>query len=162
MAEHFPGEITLRPLYDNDVSLMEHWLYAEHIAPWYEHPEDWLNEIRNRHGEFSFLTHLIAEMDGNPIGFCQYYDCFDARGLEDWGLPIPSAGEIYSIDYLIGEPDYLRRGFGKEIIRRLLEIVRGLGGKKVIARPEEDNEASRRSLMGNGFTWSGNYYILEL
>ena len=162
MFEYFPGELIQRTLYDNDVSLMEKWLCAEHIAPWYEQPNDWLNEIRNRRDEFSFLSHMIVEIDGKSIGFCQYYDCFDARNIEDWGIPILAAGEVYSIDYLIGEPEYLQRGFGKEIIRQLVEILRNLGAKKVIVQPDSENKASCQSLVANGFIKEDNYYSLEL
>lgn len=126
------SELILRPFSDSDIALMERWLYLPHIAPWYEHPEDWLNEIRNRHGEFSFLNHLIANIDEHPIGFCQYYDCYDTRELEDWGVPIHSPGEVYSIDYLIGEIGYLRQGLGKEMIRQMLEMIRSAGAKEII------------------------------
>jgi len=155
-------ELTLRSFTDSDISLMEHWLYLPHIAPWYEHPDDWLNEIRNRHGEFSFLTHLIAEIDGHPIGFCQYYDCFDTKELEDWGVPIHAPKEVYSIDYLIGEPEYLRCGFGKEMIRQMLEMIRGKGAKKVIVQPDKKNEGSNKSLLANGFVWDDNFYVFEM
>ena len=30
-------------------------------------------------GEFSFITHLIAEINGVQIGFCQFYDCWHSR-----------------------------------------------------------------------------------
>jgi len=162
MKEYYPDQLNLRPFFDNDVPLMARWLYLPHIAPWYEHPEDWLNEIRNRHGEFSFLTHLIAEINGQPIGFCQYYDCYDARELEDWGIPILAPKEVYSIDYLIGEQEYLRRGFGKEMIRQMLEIIRSMGAKKVIVQPDKDNASSNKSLLANGFVWNKNLYMFDL
>lgn len=162
MVEHFHGKITLRPLYGNDISLMERWLHAEHVAPWYEHPENWLKEIHGRYGEFSFLTHMMAEIDSQPIGFCQYYDCYYSQQYEDWGIDIPVPGKMFSIDYLIGEPEYLRLGFGKETIRLLLGILRNLGVQIVIVQPDEGNEASKRLLLANGFTWNGKYYCLEL
>jgi RimJ/RimL family protein N-acetyltransferase len=141
---------------------MERWLYSEHVAPWYERPQDWLGEINNRHSEFSFITHMIAEIDGNPIGFCQYYDCYYSREYENWGIDIAAPGEIYSIDYLIGEPEYLRRGFGKTIICSLLEILKNLGAETIIVSTDENNEASNRSLLTNGFMKSEGYYSLKL
>ena len=154
--------LLLRSFKDEDAALLEQWLYASHVAPWYENPEDWLNEVRERHDDFAFLTHFIAEVDGNPVGFCQYYDCFDAIELEDWGIPISVPREVYSIDYLIGEAEYLQRGFGEEMIRQMLEVLCGLGAKKVIVQPEKSNEKSNRSLLANGFLWRGSYLVKPL
>jgi len=71
-------------------------------------------------------------------------------------------GEIFSIDYLIGEPDYLQRGFGKEMIARMIAMLRNIGAKTVIVEPERDNTASNRALEANGFIWNGADYHLEL
>jgi predicted acetyltransferase len=71
-------------------------------------------------------------------------------------------GEIFSIDYLIGEPGYLRRGYGKEKLAQMLEMLRKTGAKTVIVEPERDNTASNHALEANGFMWSGHDYHLEL
>ena len=165
LAENYPHQLTLRPLIDNDIALMERWLYAPHVAKWYKHPDHWLNELRERRGEFSFLTHFIAEFEDVPIGFCQYYDCFYAQQHEVWNDQWhvgDGQGKIFSIDYLIGEPDYLRRGFGKEMIAQMLVMLRNAGAKTVIVEPEKDNTASNRALEANGFIWNGVDYHLEL
>lgn len=165
MMKNYPHELTLRPLFDGDIERMEQWLYRPHVAQWYEHPEHWLNELHERRGAFSFLTHFIAEFEGVPIGFCQYYDCYFAQDHEVWTdnrHARDKAGEVYSIDYLIGEPDYLRRGFCKEMISQLLTRLRNVGVKMVIVEPERDNIASNRTLEANGFTWNGSYYHLKL
>ena len=155
MASRFPGQLTLRPFFDGDTALMERWLYADHVKPWYEHPGDWLREIADRRAEFRFITHLIAEFEGVPEGFCQYYDCYAARELEDWGMEIPAPGEVFSMDYLIGGAAYLRRGFGRAMVAQMLDRLRALGAKRVIVRPEEANAASRQLLEGCGFAWDG-------
>ena len=77
--ENTKEQLLLRPFFDDDMSLLERWLRAEHVKPWYENPEEWLEEIRERHDEFRFITHLIAEADGKAIGFCQYYDCYYSK-----------------------------------------------------------------------------------
>ena len=71
-------------------------------------------------------------------------------------------GEIFSIDYLIGEPGYLRRGFGKEMTAQMLAMLRAAKVKTVIVEPERDNAASNRALEANGFTWNGAGYHLKL
>jgi RimJ/RimL family protein N-acetyltransferase len=162
MTEYSSGKITLRPFADTDMALMERWLYASHVQAWYEHPEEWLMELRERDGEFSFITHIIAEINGRPIGFCQYYDCWHSKEYEDWGIDIPSEGRIFSIDYLVGEPECLRRGFGKAMIALMLERLRGIGADRVLVLPDAKNTASNRALEANGFSWDGERYILQL
>jgi ribosomal protein S18 acetylase RimI-like enzyme len=155
-------KIALRPFFDKDISLMERWLYADHVKPWYEHPLDWLKELRERDGEFSFITHLIAEIDGVPIGFCQYYDCYYSREYEDWGMELPAMDEIYSIDYMIGEAEYLRKGHAGSMVVLLLDKLRELGAKTVIVLPDTKNTASKKTLESSGFCWDGERYILRL
>jgi len=162
MSEHFPGQLTLRPFFDGDVALMERWLYLDHIKSWYEHPGDWLREIAGRREEFKFITHWIAEFEGVPVGFCQYYDCYAARALEDWGMVIEAPGEVFSIDYLVGEAAYLRRGFGRAMILQMLDRLRALRAKRVIVQPEEANAASCGLLKSCGFAWDGHLYTKEI
>jgi len=162
MAEHFPGQLVLRPFFDGDAALMERWLYAEHVKPWFARPENWLREIAGRREEFRFLTHFIAEFEGVPVGFCQYYDCWDARELEDWSIEIPAPGEVFSIDYLVGEAANLRRGFGRAMVTQMLERLRALGVKRVAVQPEAGNTASRGLLMVCGFAEDGPRLLYSL
>ncbi|MDR0883455.1 MAG: GNAT family N-acetyltransferase [Oscillospiraceae bacterium] len=157
--------ILLRPFEDADVALLEQWLFAPHVAGWYAHPDQWLREIHARHDEFRFITHFIAVRDDVPIGFCQYYDTHFAQAHEVWhNEPHISqrAGETYSIDYLIGDPASLRKGYGKEIVRLLCEEVRKIGAQKIIVDPEADNLASNKTLEANGFVHTGDHYVLDL
>ncbi len=161
-ADKHQCELNIRPLEDHDLPLMQKWLAMPHVAKWYEHPDHWLHEIESRHSEFAFITHLIAEVDAVPIGFCQYYDCYYTRHLEDWGREIPAPGEIFSIDYLIGESKYLRQGYAKKMVLQMLDMIHKAGAKQVIVDPDENNTASNRLLESCGFAHNGKYYILEV
>lgn len=156
-------KIILRPFRDEDIALMEKWLFVPHVAKWYKHPNHWLRELHNRHDEFSFLTHFIAECEGKPIGFCQYYDTYFAKEHEVWNEShnTDKQGQIYSIDYLIGEPEYLRRGFGKQMIAQMVDRIWRLGAQKIIVEPEKENAASNRSLETNGFIRCGEIYVIN-
>lgn len=57
-----------------------------------------------------------------PIGFCKYYDCYDARGLEYW-FTVNTPGDTFSIDYLIGDEAYLGKGYGKAIVALLSNAI---------------------------------------
>ena len=165
MKENYPSQIVLRPFREDDVHLLERWLYEPHAAEWFMHPQHWLNEVKKRHTEFSFLSHFIAEYEGVPIGFCQYYDCYYSAVHEVWHdewKVSERSGEIFSIDYLIGETKYLKKGYGKEIVRLLTEEVRRHGAKMIIVSPEKDNIPSAKVLEANGYKYNGEDYFIEL
>ena len=102
---------------------------------------------------FSMWENLI-EVDGKTV------KRFEKK--EDWGVDITAQGEIFSIDYLIGETDCLRLGYGKEMILLLLNKLRLLGAKTVIVLPDTRNTASNRALKSAGFMWDGARYAMSL
>jgi RimJ/RimL family protein N-acetyltransferase len=144
--------LTLRPFEDTDIPLMEVWLCNPHVKRWYDPVGEWLEELRRRKDEFSWLNHFIVMHGEEAIGFCQFYDCFDSVSFEEWrGRTFEKRGEVFSIDYLIGEEVNLGKGFGKEIIRRLCDLVFALGAKEVVVDPDLANIPSQRALQSNGF-----------
>ena len=64
---------------------------------------------------------------------------------------VPEKNHTYEIGYLIGEEEYLNRGIGKIIIRKLEEKIIGLGGHEISADPSEENTVSIKVLLSNGF-----------
>ncbi|MGI6153365.1 MAG: GNAT family N-acetyltransferase [Christensenellaceae bacterium] len=157
-------EIFLRPLEDSDIPQLTEWLNKDYIKKWYHDPEAWLQEIHERRGRFSWLHHFIVLAETVPIGFCQYYDCCDANGLEDW-YRIKKRGDTFSIDYLIGEERYLGKGYGKTIVRLLTETLRDTErARKIIVQPDGENAASNGVLLANSYTFdeSAGYYQKSL
>jgi RimJ/RimL family protein N-acetyltransferase len=168
--------VTLRTFEDDDIGILRVWLHTPLVARWFHHPDDWLKEVYDRHGEFSFIKHFIAEADGQPIGFCQYYDAFFGEEYEQtlpendrYKYPRPKAiGEIYSIDYLVGEVQNLRRGYGSEMVGGLIEMIRSIPtARLIVVDPEDENLASCGVLTANGFVQAQNvngdwYYRLEM
>jgi RimJ/RimL family protein N-acetyltransferase len=104
--------ISLRPFADSDIPLFTEWLNKPYIQKWYDPIDEWLEEVKNCDAEFSWISHFIVMCEDAPIGFCQYYDCFDSQNFEDWnGRKFENRGEVYSIDYLIGNENYLGKGY---------------------------------------------------
>ncbi len=156
------NKLILRNIHDSDINLVSQWLQKDYVLKWYNDADEWLNEIKERNATFSFLHHFIVSADDKPIGFCQYYDCFDAK--EEW-YEVDESGKIYSIDYLIGEEQYLRKGYAKEIIKRLTEKIKSNNKpEKIIVQPENENIASCKALLSSGFVYEEEkkYYLLML
>lgn len=83
---------------------------------------------------------------------------------ETWHGTLPPEGS-YSIDYLIGETEYRKRGFGRQIVLQLIARVREQeDAKRILVQPEPENAASCRTLTSSGFRFDpGNeVYVLEL
>ncbi|MDO4541160.1 MAG: GNAT family N-acetyltransferase [Syntrophomonadaceae bacterium] len=161
MRRNYPGRLMFRPLWDADVGLMEKWLHRPHVAPWYEDPDDWMREIRGRRDEFSFIKSFIAEIDGVPVGFGQYYDCYWGQQLETW-YTVDKPGVMFSMDYLIGEQEYLTKGHGREMVRLLEDMLIRLGAERVIVQADRDNAASCSALEANGYTYNGECYAKNI
>ena len=157
-------KISIRIVDNTDIDLLKTWLNKDYILQWYHAPDDWLAEINGRHDTYSWIHHFIV-MDGEiPIGFCQYYDCYDANDMEDW-YDVIKSGDTFSIDYLIGNESYLGRGYGKSIVKLLTETVwQKERAKQIIVQPDEDNHASNHVLMANGYVYDEcqKYYYKKL
>lgn len=142
--------LNLRKFEDKDIETFERWLKKEH-AKWFGNPQDWIKEVKGRKGEFSFVNHFIAEENGYAFGFCQYY--IYNQGGESWHGNISENG-TYSIDYLIGEEDFLGKGYGKEMVRLLCDKAFNMSVcKRIIVNPELENALSCKTLLANGFEY---------
>lgn len=160
--------IEFRVLEDGDISLVEQWLNKDHVKRWYDIPEqevsidDWLYELKERHGEFHWLNHLIVMNQDTPIGMCQYYKCKDSVDEDFGSLVIENS---YGIDYLIGEKDYLGKGIGKEMIEQLVKRILELpDAQRVTADIDNENLASKNVLLSCGFKMldeDGSRYVFE-
>ncbi|MDR0948765.1 MAG: acetyltransferase [Lachnospiraceae bacterium] len=157
------SHLILRSLEDSDIPILTQWLNKPHIKKWYDPIDEWIVEVRERNGDFSWLHHLMVMAGETPIGFGQYYDCFDSASMEDWNDRVfLKQGEVYSIDYLIGEESYLGHGYGKELVKQLTELVFSLGVREVIVDPDKENDKSNGVLRANGYVFDKEvgYYRL--
>lgn len=128
---------------------MRNWLHQDYVAKYYDY-EAWMNELEDR-SSYSFISHFIVEEGGVPIGFCQYYDY--SLGGESWHGDFDITG-CYSIDYMIGNPSFLGRGYGVKIIKALCsEVFSKTSASCIIVQPEKDNHKSRGALVSSLFSY---------
>lgn len=142
---------TFREITDDDIPLVERWLHKEYVRKWFSDPEEWLNEIRLRETTYSFIRHFIVLHNGQPIGFCQYYTIDNSEEDEYRSYMHMNA---YSIDYVIGEEDFLGRGFGKLVVQGLCaRIFDEEKGEVIVVKPEAENDKSCGTLLSVGFQY---------
>lgn len=144
-------KMILRTFEAGDLPVFKEWLKKEHIRKWYTEPEDWIAEVTLRQEDFSWINHFIVLMENQRIGFCQYYKTIDAN--EACYAKLPQEG-TYSIDYLIGEEEYLGKGYGKKIVELLTEMIFAKSdSKRIVVQPEPENKASCNALIANGYVF---------
>ncbi len=149
----------LREFSNEDIPLYSKWLEKSYVKKWYGDPNDWLIEVESP--AFAFIRHFIVEEYDKPIGFCQYYD-YSIPG-ETWHGTVDVEG-TYSIDYLIGDEEFLGKGYGTKIIRALCEkVFAETEAQRIIVQPDEENAASCNTLRSAGFVLDeeNKIYILH-
>ena len=109
-----PHAVSLRPATIEDLELLRHWHRQPHVIAAAGDDWGWETELA-RHPDWR--EQFVAEVGGHPIGFIQIID----PSREDsryWGCV---AEGHRAIDLWIGDPDYLGRGYGEQMINQAVE-----------------------------------------
>jgi aminoglycoside 6'-N-acetyltransferase len=103
--------LNLRPATPADLDLLRRWDEEPHVIE-SDPNDDWGWEVELARDP-AWREQLIAEVDGQPIGFIQIID----PALEDshyWGEIAPN---LRAIDIWIGEETELGKGYGTQMMR---------------------------------------------
>ena len=153
-------EITLTPLQDEELAMCEQWLrkdfvYERFCPDGQEEFQSWMDEINGRNDVYDSRKFYVVHFDLTKIGFCLLLDLksepeYVAELYPDLADSI-AENDALELGYCIGEEDYLGKGIGKIIIKKLEEEARKNGAKIILADPDETNVASVKVLLANGF-----------
>jgi len=141
-----------------DLNILRVWLEQDYIQKFWGDPQDWINEI-SENISADWVKYFIVEYD-TPIGFLQYYET-DIAPQGDWAdEPIGTVG----IDYLIGNKEYLGKGYGSKIVRLLVDFIKSKSEYDyIVADPIIENLSSIKVLENNGFRQNSNgLFCLDL
>ena len=58
----------------------------------------------------------------------------------------------------------MNKGFGKEIVKELIEKIKAINGREIIVQAELENKSSNGVLIANGFVYDNKreYYRKEI
>ena len=138
----------------DDLPAVRRWLREPHVAHWWT-PETTAEaevaKIRRRvEAAGSATTMCSVEVDGRPVGWCQWYGWDDYP--DEAAASGARTGEV-GADYAIGNRDQIGRGVGTAMIARLVAVVRAHHpGAGLLIAPDAANAPSRRVLEKNGFS----------
>ena len=104
-------DIRLRPASPADLALLRAWDRQPHVVAG-KGDEDWEWESALAEDP-PWREQLIAEVGGRPVGFLQIIDpALEETGY--WGAIQPN---LRALDIWIGEPDWVGKGLGTEMMR---------------------------------------------
>jgi RimJ/RimL family protein N-acetyltransferase len=145
--------ISFRPLERSDFPLLQEWLAAPHVVPWWNERTD-LASVEAKYGprvDGCERTHVfVIEQEGRPIGWIQWYLWADYPDhAQQLGAGPSSAG----IDLAIGEFKMTGLGLGPVAIREFTEQIVFVDPAicAIITDPEEINLRSLRAFEKSGF-----------
>lgn len=141
-----------------DLNIMGVWLAQDYIQKFWGDPQDWIKEI-SENISADWVKYFIVECD-TPIGFLQYYETDKAPQGEWSAEPIGTVG----IDYLIGDIEYLGKGYGSKIVLLLVDFIKSKNEYDyIVADPIVENVSSIKVLENNGFKQNANgLFCLDL
>eukprot|EP00188_Purpureofilum_apyrenoidigerum_P005193 Plantae.Rhodophyta-Purpureofilum_apyrenoidigerum.ctg65386.p1 GENE.Plantae.Rhodophyta-Purpureofilum_apyrenoidigerum.ctg65386~~Plantae.Rhodophyta-Purpureofilum_apyrenoidigerum.ctg65386.p1 ORF type:complete len:176 (-),score=12.90 Plantae.Rhodophyta-Purpureofilum_apyrenoidigerum.ctg65386:78-605(-) len=167
MRENSPTatpDITFRDATLGDLHLLQHWDQQPHVIAC--DPDDewqWEKELPMT---VSWREQLVAELDGEPIGFVQIIDPYE-EVTHYWG---EVEQNLRAIDIWIGEAHNLNKGYGTEMMK--LAIGRCFAPSevtKILIDPLASNTKAHRfyERLGFRFVEERNFegvacYIYEL
>jgi aminoglycoside 6'-N-acetyltransferase len=138
--------IDLRPATINDLSLLLYWDKKEHVIQ-SDPGDDWEWEKELGRNPY-WREQLIAELEGQPIGFIQIIDPFHEE-THYWG---EIERNKRAIDIWIGEEDNLNKGYGTKMMT--LAIARCFSPPEVdeiLIDPLKTNKKAHRFYERLGF-----------
>lgn len=149
--------VGLRALQRADFALLSRWLAEPHVARWWAHdpsPAAVEADFGASVDGVEPAEYFIAQAGDRAIGLIQRYRIGNWPEYVDEIEPLTTVPPgAASIDYLVGEPDALRCGFGAAMITICVASIwrdwRDAGS--VIVPVHADNTASWRVLQRAGF-----------
>lgn len=101
---------------------MFEWLNNEHVIRWYQKKASTMNEVKEKYmpritGKEKTKAFLIL-INKVPVGYIQEYYLMDDSELKPY-----INGNFAGLDLFIGDPTYLGRGLGAQILREFLKQV---------------------------------------
>jgi pimeloyl-ACP methyl ester carboxylesterase/RimJ/RimL family protein N-acetyltransferase len=145
--------ITFKPLEEKDLPLFFAWVKKPHIAQWWKSDtyEKFVEKYQPQIITANYCLPFIMYINEKPIGYIQY--CLADKADDGWwckqhGQPAGTIG----MDIIIGETDYVGKGFGPMLIKKFAEkIFTETNAPKIIIDPDTTNQAAIRCYEKVGF-----------
>jgi aminoglycoside 6'-N-acetyltransferase len=145
------GRLKVRKLEHKDKSLLIKWLSDPRVLEFYEgrdNPFDLEKVDKVFYPPEDDEVKCVFEIDGNPIGYIQFY-VLDDETKKKYGY----SGEIvYGTDQFIGEVEYWNKGIGTLLVSSMVRfLTEEKNAEKVVMDPQTRNKRAIRCYGKCGF-----------
>lgn len=145
-----------RPLAESDLPRLGDWLGRPHLREWWREQELTLEALREKYLPRIAGSHaahpFIASLDGEPVGYIQFYD---AAAVPGWWPDEPGPG-VLGIDQFLGDGARLGQGLGTAMVRQFVaRIFADPAVTEVRLDPRPDNARAIRCYEKAGFRATG-------
>jgi aminoglycoside 6'-N-acetyltransferase len=147
-----------RPIVDDDVPLLAAWLRDPAVGAWWEgttiaYDDAYVRAEMLHADDETHVTQAIVELDGEPIGFQQWYTLAgEPETMVEYGLVADD--RAFGIDQIIGESRLHNRGIGTRQVRAVAAWLLGSdgpGARRVLTDPVVENLRAVRCYEKAGF-----------
>ncbi len=113
-------------------------------------------EREYREHEDERVTQCFIELDGEPVGYCQFYRVEGAEDMEapqeEYGRFVREGENVFGVDMFLGKAELRGRGIGSRILKLLCGALFGQFGADVITvDPKTHNARAIRCYHKCGF-----------
>lgn len=157
MSAFFSADgFTFRPIVDDDVPMLAAWLRDPAVGGWWEgttvtYDDAYIHDHVLE--DCDVVTHAIVELDGEPIGFQQWYPVdHDDDLLAEYELT--AADGAWGIDQFVGDSRLHNAGIGTRQVRAVADWLLGADGPgagMVVTDPVVENLRAIRCYEKAGF-----------
>ena len=154
--------ITFRQVEVDDLKLIRHWIKTNiFVKEWYyknkiPNLKTLENKMIRRRQKSNFMSFLVW-FDEVPVGYIQ---CYDVEGWGAWSNKVKIYDDTVSLDYFIGDINFIHRGFGSQMICSFIEsILKNSKYKFVMISPNINNTASRRCCEKSGLEFKKQVHV---
>lgn len=146
-------DIDFKPLEEKDMPLFFTWVKKPHIARWWKSGtyENFAEKYHPKKVAENYVFSFIIYVKDKPIGYIQY--CLADKADDGWWMKQHEqpAGTV-GMDIIIGEIEYVGKGFGTMLVRKFVEkIFKETNAPKIIIDPDPTNMVAIRCYERVGF-----------
>lgn len=153
------AEISFVSVGPHDYPLLERWMAMPHWRQWWGDPEVELGYIRAMVEGRDNAKPFVFYVDGEPLGYIQYWSASDALrdGHEDapWLSDLPP--DAIGVDLSIGAETELSKGIGSTVLTAFLRKLVRAGHRHIVIDPDETNHRAIRAYDKAGFVSCGRH-----
>lgn len=140
--------ISFKSFSTSDIKQIYDWTQQPHVKKWWQDPEDWLEFKQKFEDKLQspYRACFIIYIENKAVGYIQTYQ---ANKFPEW---TNQPDGTYGMDLFIGDPEFIGKGYGTQIVAKFVEELFKLPEiKRIIINPDVNNIAAVRAYEKAGF-----------